>query len=47
MVVTITDRAIPNPRRHYICMHEQESRPAVHLLVKRLLAIANCSDHAA
>ena len=40
-LVKITDRAMPNPRRHYICMHEQESRPAVLLLAERLLAIAN------
>lgn len=40
-LVTITDRVMPNPRRHYICMNGQESRPAVLTLAERLLAIAN------
>lgn len=40
-LVVVSDRAIPNPRRHYICMHEHESRPSVLLLAERLLAIAD------
>lgn len=39
VLVAVSDRAIPNPRRHYICMHEGESRPSVLLLAERLLAM--------
>lgn len=40
-LVTVMDHAMPNPHRHYICMHRQESRPAVLLLAERLIAMAN------